>query len=248
MKHDITELTALYRMDGFVVARDFFDAALLGSVTEEVERVVAEAAAVSEHGRVYFDAEEEGAPVRCMFRIEEQSELLRDLLDSTLLLSLVKPLLEDDPVADGIQYINKPPHATYRFPYHQDNAYQFYRPPSSLAATLALDSQYDDSGPIAFLRGSHVLDILPHEPSGVLGASRGLSELPDTDRYPEVKVTVEAGDVLVHHTNVIHRTGPNLTAVHRRNLGFIYHGSCAIQDAASRTEFSRQFDQFHHSR
>ena len=116
MAGDIAELTDRYRSDGFAVARGLFDAALLSEVTGEVERVVAEAAVAGEHVQVYFDAEAPGSPVRCLFRIEEQSELLRDLLGSALLLDVVRPLLEDEPVADGIQYIDKPPHATYRFP------------------------------------------------------------------------------------------------------------------------------------
>ena len=187
---------------------------------------MAEAAAASAHVQVYFDAEAPGSSVRCLFRIEEQSELLRDLLCSALLLNVVRRCWRTS--GRGRHPVHRqPPHATYRFPYHQDNAYQFYHPPRSLAATLALDAQGEDSGPISFLRGSHELPILPHEPSGVLGASRGLVDPPDTARYPEVAATVEAGDVLVHHANVIHRTGPNRTGSHRRNLGFTYHGAGA---------------------
>ncbi len=54
-----------------------FDASLLSEVTAEVERVVTEAAAAGEHSQVYFDAEAPAAPVRCVFRIAEQSELAR---------------------------------------------------------------------------------------------------------------------------------------------------------------------------
>ena len=103
MAGDITELTARYRNDGFAVARGLFEAALLSEVTGEVERVVAKAASGTEHLQVYLDAEVPGSPERCLFRIEEQSELLRDLLGSALLLDVVRPLLEDEPVADGIQ-------------------------------------------------------------------------------------------------------------------------------------------------
>ena len=44
-------------------------------------------------------------------------------------------------------------------------------------------------------------------------------------------VEMEAGDMLIHHANVIHRTGPNHTPRHRRNLGFVYHGAGATKDA-----------------
>lgn len=242
---NIAALTEEYRADGFAVVRELFGADLLREVTAEVERVVHDAAASAEHGRVYFDnaaaaADRTASAVRCVFRIQEHSSSLRELLHSSLLLDLVRPFLGDEPMADGIQYIDKPPHASYEFPYHQDNAYAFHEPPWALVATVALDGQGADSGAIACLRGSHVLDILPHQPSGVLGASRGLVDVPDAATYPEVAVDMDAGDVLVHHTNVIHRTGPNRTPGHRRNLGFTYHGAGTTTDAEARAEYERE--------
>ena len=47
-------------------------------------------------------------------------------------------------------------------------------------------------------------------------------------------------EVLVHHANVIHRTGPNHTARHRRNLGFIYHGVSATKDAEANAKYERE--------
>ena len=81
----------------------------------------------------------------------------------------------------------------------------------------------------------------------MLGASRGLVDPPDTARYPEVAATVEAGDVLVHHTNVIHRTGPNLTGSHRRNLGFTYHGAGAVQDTEANAASARMVERYNRS-
>jgi ectoine hydroxylase-related dioxygenase (phytanoyl-CoA dioxygenase family) len=235
-----------YRTNGFVIVRGLFEADRLREIAAEVERVVYDAASTAEHGRVYFDDEGEAHPqrkasaVRCVFRIQEHSHYLRELLNSPQMTDLVRPLLGDEPVADGIQYIDKPPHAGYEFPYHQDNAYMLYEPPRALVATVALDRQLADSGPIAFLRGSHALEILPHQPSGVLGASRGLVDQPDKATYPEVIVEMEAGDLLVHHANVIHRTGPNHTPRHRRNLGFIYHGAGAMKDAEANAKYERE--------
>lgn len=243
---NLETLTEEFRVNGFVVARGLFGTDLLRDVTAEVERVVDNVVASGGYDRMYFDDETEAAEgrtasaVRCVFRVQDLSDDLRDLLDSTLLCDLARTLLDDEPVADGIQYIDKPPHASYEFPYHQDNAYMFFAPPRALVATLALDNQSAESGPIACLSGSHVLKILPHAPSGVLGASRGLVGPPDTATYPEVAVEVEAGDVLVHHANVIHRTGPNRTAGHRRNLGFIYHGAGAVQDLQAHANYEQQ--------
>ena len=105
---DIASLTRQYRANGFAVARGFFQPDLLLEVTAEVERVVQDVAAIAKHGRIYFDDESEAAAgrlasaVRCVFRIEEHSNYLRELLHSALMLDLVRPLLGDEPKADGI--------------------------------------------------------------------------------------------------------------------------------------------------
>ena len=243
---NLENLVEQFRANGFVVARGLFEADLLQDVTAEVERVVDEVVASGGYDRMYFDDETEASSgrtasaVRCVFRMQDLSDFLRNLLDSPTLNDLARTLLGNEPVADGIQYIDKPPGSSYEFPYHQDNAYMFFEPPLALVATLALDGQPAESGPISCLRGSHVLEILPHAPSGVLGASRGLVGPPDTATYPEIAVEVEAGDVLVHHANVIHRTGPNRTDGHRRNLGFIYHGTAAAQDLQAHAAYERQ--------
>jgi ectoine hydroxylase-related dioxygenase (phytanoyl-CoA dioxygenase family) len=244
---NITVMTREYRVNGFAVARGMFSADLLRDVTEEVERVVEMAAATGENEHTFFNDDtmatgrRPASVVRCVFRIQKRSSYLSELLHSTLMCDFVRPLLGDEPVADGIQYIDKPPDASYEFPYHQDNAYAFYNPPLALAATVALDAQPIESGPIACLRGSHVLDILPHRPSGVLGASRELVESPDTAAFPESVVELRAGDVLVHHTNVIHRTGPNRTPGHRRNLGFVYHGTGATIDTEASAAWQEEY-------
>ena len=246
---NVEKITQAFATDGYVVIHDLVDTKLLEQITNELERVVEETVASTTPQQLLFDDETESrigtssASVRCMFQIQEHSSFLRDLLHTGRFVDLAETLLDDVPVAMGIQLIDKPPFASYEFPYHQDNAYMFVDPPCALVATVALDSQTADSGPISFLRGSQVLDILPHQPSGVIGASQGLVDPPDTETFPEVALELEAGDVLVHHTNVIHRTGPNRTGKHRRNLGFIYHGTGVTKDVEKLARYQRELSE-----
>jgi phytanoyl-CoA hydroxylase len=135
--------------------------------------------------------------------------------------------------------IDKVPYASYEFPYHQDNAYQFWDPPESVLVTLALDESTPESGAIVCLKGSHKLGDLPHHPSGVLGASLGLVDAPDIERFPEKALIMQPGDLALHHANVIHRTAPNRTSRHRRHLGFTYHSSRARLDDEANARFLR---------
>jgi ectoine hydroxylase-related dioxygenase (phytanoyl-CoA dioxygenase family) len=111
--------------------------------------------------------------------------------------------------------------------------------------TLALDTVTVDSGAIVCLRGSHVLPVLPHRPSGVLGASLGLVEPPDTTRFPEVVLRLDPGDAALHHTLVIHRTGPNRTAGRRRQLGFAYHAEHARRDESAAERYREHLARVH---
>ena len=45
------------------------------------------------------------------------------------------------------------------------------------------------------------------------------------------------GDLSLHHVNVIHRTGPNRTGSHRRNLGFAFHSSRAKRDTEANARY-----------
>jgi ectoine hydroxylase-related dioxygenase (phytanoyl-CoA dioxygenase family) len=234
---DLRVVVERYREEGFAVVTGFLGEAELAAVRAEVARYLAEQLAAAEPGEVYYE-DLPGRPVRCVFRMHLRSEYFRGLLADARLRRVVEAVLGDpEVVPDGVMLIDKAPHVSYAFPYHQDNAYQFWSPPESVAATLALDASTEESGTIVCLRRSHTLPVLAHRPSGVLGASLGLVEPPDTAAYPEVPLRLAPGDLALHHTQVIHRTGPNRTGAHRRNLGFAFHSSRARRDEAAQARY-----------
>ena len=68
---------------------------------------------------------------------------------------------------------------------------QFWTPAEYVTAALALDAQDGQSGSITCLRGSHRLPVLPHEASGVLGASLALTPSSlDLSQFQEVSLKV----------------------------------------------------------
>ena len=141
---NLENLAEEFRANGFVVARGLFEADLLQDVTAEGERGVDAVIASGGYDRMYFDDEAElssgrtASAVRCVFRMQDLSDFLRNLLESPTLNDLARTLLGDEPVADGIQYIDKPPGSSYEFPYHQDNAYMFHEPPLALGIVIQI--------------------------------------------------------------------------------------------------------------
>jgi len=235
---------ASYRQNGFAVIRGVFSAAELKDVeihlAEYLERTIPTA---TPREFVFEDNAEKS--LRCAFRLHERSEYFDAFMREPRLLTIVRHLFNGaDVFADGAMMITKAPFTAYKFPDHQDNAYQFWSPADAVAVTLALDESSEESGAIVCRAGSHTQGILPHRPSGVYGASRGLVRIPAVGVYAEVALSLMPGDISLHHVNTIHRTGPNLTAKQRRNFGFAYHSSRSTRDETARAQYERELKEF----
>lgn len=233
-----------YEQHGFAVIPGLFSTTELREIELHLDEVLQSSLVAAPMGDVIRE-DDSTRSLRCLFGIERRSEYFATLMRDARLIGLVQQLFNDtDVVADGVMLIDKAPFATYEFPWHQDNAYQFWHPSDGVAVTLALDQCSADSGGIECLAGSHRLEVQPHRPSGVLGASRGLVHAPDTVRFPPVVMALEPGDVSLHHVNTIHRTGPNRTPHHRRNLGLAYHSSQSVRDDAAAAAYERDLATF----
>ena len=235
---------ATYKQNGFAIIPGMFSAEEMEEIARQLEAHLRLDLASAPKGDVVFEADSERS-LRCLFRIHERSVFFDQLIRDSRLIQLVRQLFNGaDVIADGTMLIDKAPLTTYEFPWHQDNAYQFWSPPDAVAVTLALDDSTAESGAIVCLTGSHRESILPHQPSGVFGASRGLVTHPNADEYPPVTLSLKPGDVSLHHVNTIHRTGPNRTSKHRRNLGFAYHSSRSVCDNVAAGQYKRDLEKF----
>ena len=241
---DDKAMIAAYEKNGFAVVAGLFLTEELKDIESHLSAHLQRHLSTASHGDVVLE-ENAARSLRCLFNIHERDAYFATLMRDSRLLRLVRQLFKGaDVVADGTMLIDKTPFATYEFPWHQDNAYQFWSPPDAVAVTLALDDSSAASGAIAFLAGSHRSNILPHQPSGVFGASRSLVTTPAAAEYPTIIASLRPGDILLHHVNTIHRTGPNQTPQHRRNLGFAYHSSRSVCDNVAADQYKRDLTKF----
>ncbi len=63
-----------------------------------------------------------------------------------------------------------------------------------------------------------------------MGFSQGIPDFGSEDQSNEVAVPARPGDLLVHHSLMIHRAEANLSDRKRRALGLIYYSSIAKED------------------
>lgn len=110
--------------------------------------------------------------------------------------------------------------------WHQDYGYwydQGFVFPRLMSAFVALDAATRENGCLQVLRGSHHLGRLSH---GQVGEQTGAEE----DRLALVETLFERvycemapGDALFFHSNLLHASGPNESAHHRRAFIMCYN-------------------------
>ena len=107
--------------------------------------------------------------------------------------------------------------------WHQDGAYFNLEPAEHVTAWIALSDATPQSGCLRLLPGSHTAGPRPH----VKGETRGnlLSNgqlVPDIEPDRAVWLPVPAGHFSLHHTHVLHESGPNQSDERRIGIGASY--------------------------
>ena len=163
----------------------------------------------------------------------------RELLETYTLrprtLDVVEDLIGPDLVYYTDQTFLKPPGGSGA-PAHQDNAYWdvFWSGKGKLSVWLALDDSTMERGCTQFVPGSH-RQVLQHDRDFSKDALFG-GAVPDLDpdQLDFEVVELKAGDACIHHCEIIHRSGPNVSDHSRRGLVTIYFsGRCTYTDQNS---------------
>jgi ectoine hydroxylase-related dioxygenase (phytanoyl-CoA dioxygenase family) len=119
-------------------------------------------------------------------------------------------------------YIVKPPGDGQPVLWHQDAAYWPLDPMEVVTVWLAVDASTPENGCLRIVPGSHLQ---------ATGALRSVTDIDNVlssqttlavDENSAVDVVLQPGDVEVHHPNVIHGSGPNLSTRRRAGLTIRY--------------------------
>ena len=140
-----------------------------------------------------------------------------------------------------MQFFNKPP-GSEATPAHQDGYYFCLVPNEALTFWMPLDDVDDDNGTLHYIAGSNHHGILPHNPSSTLGFSQGLATSDLSQYGTEVTCKVNRGDVLVHHSKIIHFTQSNSSNRQRRVIGQVYFAASAEVDPEMKARYDRALE------
>jgi non-haem Fe2+, alpha-ketoglutarate-dependent halogenase len=120
--------------------------------------------------------------------------------------------------------------------WHQDATYFGLEPAVHITAWVALTEVPVEAGAVEVVPGSHVRGQLHHgqfaDDSNLL--SRGQTLTADFDREGTEFMVLKPGQMSLHHTHLIHRSGPNLSTDRRIGFGISYIPTSATCRASVR--------------
>ncbi|HEX7155094.1 MAG TPA: phytanoyl-CoA dioxygenase family protein [Thermoanaerobaculia bacterium] len=191
------ELRARYQRDGIV-----FPLAALSAAEVEVYRA-------------HVDAQVE--EVR---QLHLQYDWARALATHPAIVRHAEEALGQEVAVWGTLILRKAPHSDGYVAWHQDGAYTSFAGDDSLSAWIALSESTAESGCMRVISGSHTrrLPHLESDDARNLLRQRQFVDA-EVDDTRAVDVTLRAGEMSLHHFDLIHGSGPNRSAATR--TGFI---------------------------
>jgi non-heme Fe2+,alpha-ketoglutarate-dependent halogenase len=157
-------------------------------------------------------------------KLRQKSHLLftwlNDLIRHERILDAVEDIIGPDILCWGTSFFIKEPHNPSFVSWHQDSTYWGLEPADIVTAWIALSDSTTKNGAMRVVPGSHTVAQLPHRdtfrPENLL--SRGQEVMVEVDDAQADTLTLNAGEMSLHHVRLIHGSEPNPSD--QRRIGF----------------------------
>ncbi|MCE9615892.1 MAG: phytanoyl-CoA dioxygenase family protein [Lentisphaerae bacterium] len=198
-----------YERDGYVVARQVLPADLIAEASAHIDWL--------QKRHPELRAEQLG------HRLMTHDAFWVRLISDSRLLDVAEAFIGPDIALFASHYISKPPFDGQPVLWHQDGSYWPLKPMQVVTLWLAVDDSTPENGCMRVIPRTHGLEIKPHQARqdqpNVLSSSIDDSLV---DESKAVDVILEAGDVSIHHPNIIHGSKANRSPKRRAGLTIRY--------------------------
>ena len=237
---------AQYREEGYLLVEDVLEPALLAELRAVTDDVVAGAAGLDEHTKVY-DLEASHRPDAPRVRRIKSPQFVNSfywkLAKHPRIMAALEPLIgRNIRLRPGGKLNMKS--AAYGAPveWHQDWAFYPHTNQDVLAVGILLDDMDGDNGPLLMLPGSHKGPVYDHHSQGAFCGAIDVVEA-GLDVSGAREVHGRAGSISIHHVRLVHGSALNLSERPRRLLLYEYAAADAwplagIESLADLEEFN----------
>jgi ectoine hydroxylase-related dioxygenase (phytanoyl-CoA dioxygenase family) len=214
------EAVANYRRDGYVIVPGLFSETEIKAMLQEVEG----GERVATHTRGNEDLT--GRKARLAIWHELGDDIWAAVSTNPRVVNNVRILLGEEAAFFHGKVMLKEAGTGGAWEWHQDYGYwynQGFVYPHMLSVFVALDKATIENGCLQVLKGSQQLGRLEHDKVGnQTGADPGRIDALEK-LFERVYVTLEPGDALFFHCNLLHTSGPNDSTKHRRSFIICYN-------------------------
>ena len=185
-------------------------------------RVMPEAEALEIRRRLETFESENGGPLKGALR--HKSHLLftwlGDLVRNNSIVDAIEDLYGPNLLCWTTNFFIKEARNPAFVSWHQDSTYWGLDKPDVVTAWVALTPSNKANGAMKFIPGSHTKDQIPHRDTFAKNnlLTRGQEVAVEVDESKAVAITLEPGEISLHHVRLVHGSPPNPS--HDRRIGF----------------------------
>ncbi|MFA5884907.1 MAG: phytanoyl-CoA dioxygenase family protein [Acidimicrobiia bacterium] len=217
---------------GFFVVPGFADAATCAAMLDRAVELCRAGARGEGLGATFVDPERNPWPeasepedfVSKVFILHTGDPVFTGFSRDPRLGELLGGMLGDDVDCFLSQFIFKNPGARGQ-PWHQDSLYFPFEPDHQVGIWLAVTAATPENGPLSVMPGSHREPVHEHVPDQRADANLGYTEIVDYAFDGAVQVLMEAGDLLVFDSHLMHCSTDNVSDGVRAAM--VYHFASA---------------------
>jgi ectoine hydroxylase-related dioxygenase (phytanoyl-CoA dioxygenase family) len=200
-----------FNRDGYVVLKGFFS-------KEEVDKMYSTALADDVMRKNALDLNDQsGKKTRLSLWFTPGNDVFGYMTRSRRMIEAIEPLLDSDsPVCHfHSKLMQKEPRVGGAWEWHQDYGYwyknQFMFPDQLISVMIALTAANKQNGCLQVIKGSHKLGRVNH---GFAGEQVGADNVMVENALKTMELVyceIDAGDALIFHSNLLHRSEANLS-------------------------------------
>ena len=219
----MSDLKSSFDEQGYVACQSFLNDLEIAEVQRQTARFIEEVAPGLSDDIAYYEDKNDPTTLKQVQKLYDYDEFFMQLAKSDKVVGLAETLLGGKVELQNMQYFNKVPGIGKATPAHQDGYYFMIKPQEAVTMWLSLGDADASNGAVCYVPGSHKRGIRPHGRTSTLGFSQGISDWSEDDDAAELQMEAGAGDILVHHSTMIHRANNNGSDRDRKSLGFIFY-------------------------
>ena len=215
---DLDSIKRSFDENGFARIPGFLDSTEAREAGDRLDRFIAELVPDLAPEEIFYEIEGQPDMIKSLTTLSTRDSYFHDLFNSERFGAVAEGMLGAPASPPMVHLLNKVPRIGKETLPHQDAAYLTIAPGQSVTFWLALDEADENNGAMLYLRGSHRAGLRHHEDTGSNYFAKAIFDYQERGSDEEVMAPAQPGDLLVHHSLTIHRTGLNHSERSRRAL------------------------------